>query len=116
EILAQATTPTATRMYSEMIMRMVSVASRPGVYDGFLVSSFIVSTTSQPQNMKIERLAPATNGEKSPISAGSNQSTLTVVGLKPVLCMSAATAKATRTKTWKATSRYWSFWVVANPQ
>ena len=37
----------------------VSVAARPGVFSGFLVSSFMVRVTSQPQKMKIESERPA---------------------------------------------------------
>src|SRR5699024_4760131 len=99
-------------MYIEMMMKIVRVAARPGVLDGFLVSSFMVSTASQPQNIKIDRDIPAANREKSPISAGLNQSQLIGVGSNPEpLCAwtSAAIAKATSTSSWKQTSRYCNF-------
>src|SRR5690625_1795898 len=78
-IPAQAMTATVTMIYRVMMIKMVRVAARPGVLLGFLVSSFMVSTASQPQNMKIDSEMPAAKTEMSVISAGLNQSKLTGV-------------------------------------
>src|SRR5699024_7282011 len=116
---AQETTPRVTRIYTEMMINIVRLDALPGVFDGFFVSSFMVSTASQPQNIKIDRDIPAANREKSPISAGLNQSQLIGVGRNPEqrwACASAAIGKATSTSSWKPTSRYCNFGVVANPR
>src|SRR5690625_1599443 len=102
-----------------MMIRMVRVAPRPGVFSGFLVSSFMVKTASQPQNMKMESEIPAANSEKSLIARGLNHSKLTGLGSTPepfFACTSAATAKPTRINTWKVTKKYWTFWVVSKPR
>ncbi len=46
------------------MMTTVRVAARPGVFSGFLVSSFIVRVTSHPQKMKIDSESPATTAPK----------------------------------------------------
>src|SRR5699024_110730 len=108
----EETTPMVTRIYTEMMINIVRLDALPRVFDRFFVSSFMVSTASQPQNIKIDRDIPAANREKSPISAGLNQSQLIGVGSNPEpLCAwtSAAIAKATSTSSWKPTSRYCNF-------
>ena len=55
--------------------KTVMVAARPGVFSGSFVSSFIVSVTSQPQNMKMDKEMPAAMREKLPISSGLNHET-----------------------------------------
>src|SRR5699024_1914490 len=72
---AQETTASAVIIYREIIVRIVKAAARPGVFCGFLVSSLIVSVTSHPQNIKIEREIPAATSEKFPISSGLNHET-----------------------------------------
>src|SRR4051794_9665568 len=99
--------------------RMVAVAARPGVFCGFLVSSFMVRVTSQPQKMKMDSEIPAAKAEKDSTPNGLNQSAEISIALKAVPADTwpkAATANQTSTTTWNATSTYWKVLVVSMPR
>ncbi len=112
---AYASSDTEIRRYSTTIVMTVSVAARPGVFSGSLVSSFIVRVTSHPQKMKIDSDRPATTAVKEPTANGLNHDSSTGLAsnaLPWATCQNAATEKITSTSTWKVTRTYCSFWVV----
>ena len=103
---------TASSRYSVTMVITVSVAARPGVRSGSLVSSFMVRVTSQPQKMKIDSERPAATALKDPTANGLNHARSKGVksnALPLTACVIAAMAKNSSTATWKVTRTYWSF-------
>jgi hypothetical protein len=98
--------------YSTTMMSTVSVAARPGVDREPLVSSFIVSVTSQPQKMKMESESPAANELNDSTANGLNQSRLIGTGsnAEPLVTWKNATMpNNSSTMSWKPTRTYCTF-------